>query len=175
MQTLKSTSNLSFSANAITTFVVLDSVTTHTDSNTAYFSINGPSTMTVWNVDRGDLRRFYFNTTHSGGTPAYRSDNFVTYVSNTAYIVTNWYEFKSKTKYIKVGNAGSSTQTAFADAYDYPLQSSSDFSVLGGQKATSNPERTFSGNIGEILIYDRKLANSELLAIETYLKSKWGL
>ncbi|MCH2376444.1 MAG: hypothetical protein MK538_19840, partial [Planctomycetes bacterium] len=38
-----------------------------------------------------------------------------------------------------------------------------------------NPLYYFTGYIGEILVYDRALTDSEIRLVEQYLGSKWGI
>lgn len=64
-------------------------------------------------------------------------------------------------------NAGSANATN-TGAYD-----AGDNTLVIGNHATA--PRTFGGDFGEVIIYDRPLKNEERKAIELYLSKKWGI
>jgi hypothetical protein len=173
---LKTTTNVSFSNQALTVFLVFDNNTSKVDNNVSAFTVDGTGNPSYWHVASysGFLR---FGNQHSSISPSFSSN--LTLSKSTPYLSTSWFDVSLQKKYYSVYNQGSGTVDSSSDAnLANPLVDNLKPVWVGCQKinAGSAPEhRSFGGNVAEIMFYSRHLNTDEIQAIEDYLVSKWSL
>ncbi len=163
---LRSSSNLTYSDEGMTFFIVLENETSSTDGNASVFTIHGINNPTLWIVTKND-GVIKMGNQHSGD--AYTSAAIAS-TQSTPMIVYGWFDFDSQKKYIKQDGGNESLVTGI----QFPLISESNDAWVGTQKINLE-DRSFGGNVGEIIVYDRKLADEEISKINNYLKAKWDL
>lgn len=181
VQYLDSTSRLEYSAAGFTFFCVYDNCTDlqpsgNTEGNSTLFALYeipmaNPS---FWFVTKAN-GQLYANTQHSGEVTV--TDLFLSGIPRyTPYLTTIWFSQALSKKYFSNSNGSSGSSTSAN--HSLVLNASSSKGRVGTQKTSSSYElygRSFSGNVGEILLYDRKLEDAEISVIQTYLKAKWAL
>jgi hypothetical protein len=174
---IRSTANLNFKDAGFTIFMVYENNTTSTDLNASIFMINGTSNPTLWMVTKNINGQTSIATTHAGGG----SSTGVQLNSSlaTPYLSTSWFDLTQKKKMLTIHGVGSISKIDSDDAnIGLALQTNSTDAWIGCQKingGTGPKYRSFGGNVGEIIMYDRKLEDEEMTAIENSLKTKWGL
>jgi hypothetical protein len=159
--------NLSLSGTAYTTFAIVNYAAQPTSPNSRIVSLSSPG-----NPDYGApsaLPLFVWNTTavaypnigsYIGGNNPY------TIVSlSTTFIATSLYGSSALSIYVN-GALRTSVATSF----------SLSISTYGiGQYASAWGNEAYTGNVGEVLIYNRELSLGQRQTVEGYLAWKWGL
>ena len=159
--------NVSVSGTAYTTFAIVNYAAQPTSPNARIVSLSSPG-----NADYSApsaLPLFVWNTTvvaypnigsYIGGNNPY------TVVSlSTTFIATSIYGSGALSIYVN-GGLRSSVATSF----------SLSISTYGiGQYASSWGNEPYTGNVGEVLIYNRQLTTAQREQVEGYLAWKWGL
>jgi hypothetical protein len=182
VQYLESTARLNYSLTGYTFFCVYDNATPaqpsgNTEGNSSLFAIYENTITTnpsFWFVTKSNGQT-YPNTQHTGAVDV--TDLVLTGVPmNTPLLATTWWSQALIKKYIVLSNGTNGTSTNANLALS--LNASSAKARVGTQKTSVTYEpygRSFSGNVGEILMYDRKLEDAEISVIQSYLTSKWSL
>lgn len=67
------------------------------------------------------------------------------------------------------------TQYAMSSPYNYASHSNNVGSYVGRRGLTPTNHAPFTGNIGEIIAYERRLSSTEIGQVESYLSSKWSI
>jgi len=133
-------------------FVILaDSVAS---SDTVYGFNNGSSDIEVMNANASSI-----TVTTSGGSPVLYSGT----VGNLALVgafTTNGSTFTFYKNGTSSYSSSNSTLPAFSNSFYVGREAGGDY---------------FKGYIGELLIYDKALSNSERQEVETYLMAKWKI
>ena len=159
--------NLSLSGTAYTTFAIVNYAAQPTSPNSRIVSLSSPG-----NPDYGApsaLPLFVWNTTVVAypNTGSYiGGNNPYTVVSlSTTFIATSLYGSSALSIYVN-GALRSSVATSF----------SLSISTYGiGQYASPWANEPYTGNVGEVLIYNRELSLGQRQTVEGYLAWKWGL
>lgn len=119
----------------------------------------------------GASNRFTLNLISNGGTYWYKQGTFsatlpASYASNSyASFIFNAGATTPAQLYVNGTQVATGTTFASQDLKT---------SFVIGQKYTGAATADFSGNISEVIIYNRTLSIAERQAIEGYLKTKWG-
>jgi hypothetical protein len=171
---LRSTTNLDYSDNEFTGFIVLDNNTSSTDGNSAVFTIDGAGNPSLW-FRTGSDGTLTLSNQHSSSF----SSVSIGGAKDTVYQSTFWFDQSQETKYISVSGLGSTTSTSASDSdIANPLVQNNAAAWLGCQKISAGAApkyRSFGGNVGELLFYSRRLHADEINAVESYLAEKWNL
>jgi hypothetical protein len=150
--------------------VRLDGVDDYMDSSTTSYTVGS-----VFSV-----ASYAFASFPGGGSGykgLYGGDNssdgiYLTGATNS----TNWYTSELDSQYL---NGGSST-TALTAANAFNLYSGTDSTpaTLNGHSIghdRGDPNRSWAGDIAEIIVYDEALSEFDRQGVEVYLDEKWGL
>jgi prepilin-type N-terminal cleavage/methylation domain-containing protein len=129
------------------------------DHSTTNIQVNMGSTTTGWQYCDSA-------TTCYAGTGA-------TIATNTAYVVSMIYTPSTDGGYDLFINGvayGPTTTTSTPNT-----SSNGSTSLFVGKDGLTNPADFFTGNLGEVIIFDRPLKAEERDSIESYLGQKWGI
>ena len=170
------------------------------DGNGSYYSLGDGSSISAW-VDKS-TKGVTVNQTNSGSQPVYKSTSFgskpavrfdgiddvlnLTPIRSTAggysvYVATRRHDTLGDTNAHIIDETG---WNLIADATNQPYapkilaQSAAYGATLTNLKIGKDAGGTnndFGGDIGEILIYNRKLSSSEEAKVVDHLAHKWGV
>lgn len=142
-------------------FGVINNQTTNTDANVAWFSTSGGGNPDIWCTARSNAGIGTAVQLTTGNTSVLRAGS-----KNTNLLVGHYSGTTSNNIYVRVNGA----QTTGSVNTEPNAQAATGL-VIGRQKNTRN----FGGNIHEVLMYNRKLTDTEVAQVEAYLANKWGV
>ena len=66
------------------------------------------------------------------------------------------------------------TQESFYPGGGYGIAPGSGLIQLGGRTWGGLTSRLFKGDLGEVLVYNRRLTTTEISTVSNWLRAKWG-
>lgn len=115
-------------------------------------------------------KQLNFGWSYPNGTNTGYAEAKAPLTADTNYILSGRKSANQGNSFINGAKAASFTGSDPADTIAAPV-------LLGGRKSENGVylDDSFIGDLGELIIFDRGLTDSELMRVEKYLEAKWGM
>lgn len=160
-----------FRSNQITIFIVQTFLNDRSSLPTSFFWGND-SFQTRLLIHAALYGTIYFDFGGSGNGPYYRiSENVADSFYNKPKVLSFLHDSSNYSE-IRINKTILASDPSITN--QLPTESSYNMNI-GAAQDNSGPGAFFRGYIGEVIVYDRALTNSERVAVENYLGQKWGI